>query len=85
MIVFEIVLPLIFPIILMVIRNLGNFNPTFSPATNYAKRTFHDSYDVPRKIVYAPNTTLINSIMNSTKYIVKGKSLYDSIQVVCLR
>ncbi|XP_048742335.2 phospholipid-transporting ATPase ABCA3-like isoform X2 [Ostrea edulis] len=70
--VFEIVLPLAFPILLIVIRNLADFKPTYHPATNYTKSTFYNGYNFPRKILYAPNRTLINSIMNSTKYIVKG-------------
>jgi hypothetical protein len=74
--VFEIVLPLAFPILLMVIRNLAGLDPKHHPATTYTKKPIHNG-TFPRNVFYAPNATLINDIMNSTKYVMEGKPLYN--------
>lgn len=69
--VFEILLPLVFPIVLVIIRNLANLEPTLQEATTYEKERI-DYYSSNQEILYAPNTTVISGIMNETISILKG-------------
>lgn len=69
--VFEIVLPLVFPILLIVIRNLSDFKPQLKNATIYeANPIGFEHYN--NEVLYAPNTTLFTKIMNNTRQILKG-------------
>lgn len=69
--VFEIVLPLVFPIVLVIIRNLANLEPKLQEATTYEKERIY-YYSSNQEILYAPNTTVISGIMNETFSILKG-------------
>lgn len=69
--VFEILLPLVFPIVLVIIRNLANLEPKLEEATTYEKERI-DYYSSNQEILYAPNTTVISGIMNQTFSILKG-------------
>lgn len=69
--VFEIVLPLVFPIVLVIIRNLANLEPKLEEATTYEKERIY-FYSSNQEILYAPNTTVISGIMNQTFSILKG-------------
>lgn len=70
--VFEIVLPLVFPIVLIVIRNLSDFKPQLQNATIYETQPIGFEYWSFDDVLYAPNTTLITKIMNNTCQILKG-------------
>lgn len=68
--VFEIVLPLVFPIVLVIIRNLADLEPKLEEATTYEKERIY--YYSSNQVLYAPNTTVISGIMNETFSILKG-------------
>lgn len=70
--VFEIVLPLVFPIVLIVIRNLSDFKPQLKNATIYETNPIGFEYWSYNEVLYAPNTTLITKVMNNTRQILKG-------------
>lgn len=70
--VFEIVLPLVFPIVLIVIRNLSDFKPQLKNATIYEANPIGFEYWSYNEVLYAPNTTLFTRIMNNTRQILKG-------------
>lgn len=71
--VFEIVLPLVFPIVLIVIRHLSDFKPQLQNATIYETHPIGFEYwGYYDEVLYAPNTTLITKIMNNTCQILKG-------------
>lgn len=69
--VFEILLPLVFPIVLVIIRNLANLEPKLQEATTYEKERVY-YYSPNQEVLYAPNTTVISGIMNETFSILKG-------------
>lgn len=69
--VFEILLPLVFPIVLVIIRNLANLEPKLEEATTYEKERIY-YYSSNQEILYSPNTTVISGIMNETFSILKG-------------
>ncbi|XP_052680751.1 phospholipid-transporting ATPase ABCA3-like [Crassostrea angulata] len=76
--VFEIVLPLVFPIVLIVIRNLSDFKPQLKNATIYEANPIGFEYWSYNEVLYAPNTTLITKVMNNTRQILKERSRFPS-------
>ena len=73
--VFEIVLPLAFPILLIIIRNLTDTKPTLQEATLYQEEPVVNSYFYDTQIIqifYSPNTTLIHGILENATLLIKG-------------
>ena len=68
--VFEIVLPLVLPILLIIIRGLGDVDPKLRPPTVYQSDDY--SFYVDFGVLYSPNTTLLQNIMNETGVIING-------------
>ena len=68
--VFEIVLPLALPILLKIIRGLGDVDPKLRPATVYQANDYSIFFDF--RVLYSPNTTLLQNIMNETGVIING-------------
>ena len=68
--VFEIVLPLALPILLKIIRGLGDVDPKLRPATVYQANDYSNFFDF--RVLYSPNTTLLQNIMNETGVIING-------------
>lgn len=83
--VFEIVLPLVFPIVLIVIRNLSDFKPQLQNATIYETQPIGFEYGGYNDVLYAPNTTLITRVMNNTRQILKGNfnnTFFTSLNII---
>ena len=70
--VFEIVLPLAFPILLRIIRNLTDTKPTLQEATLYKEEPVVNSNFLDTQILYSPNTTLIHGILENASLLIKG-------------
>lgn len=71
MTVFEIVLPLALPILLKIIRGLGDVDPKLRPATVYQSDDYSKNF-FDFRVLYSPNTTLLQNIMNETGVIING-------------
>ncbi|XP_061178877.1 phospholipid-transporting ATPase ABCA3-like [Saccostrea echinata] len=69
--IFEIILPLAFPVLLIIIRNLADYNFETVEAKTYEKERLSFGYTYST-ILYVPNTTLIESILNNSQKIMKG-------------
>ena len=70
--IFEIVLPLAFPILLRIIRNLTDTKPTLQEATLYKEEPVVNSNFYDTQILYSPNTTLIHGILENASLLIKG-------------
>ena len=70
MTVFEIVLPLALPILLIIIRGLGDVDPKLRPPTVYQSDNYPIYFEF--RVLYSPNTTLLQNIMNETGVIING-------------
>ncbi|XP_061179443.1 phospholipid-transporting ATPase ABCA3-like [Saccostrea echinata] len=68
--VFEIILPLVFPVFLIIIRNIADYKPETMNATTFNEESIYSVY--MDKVLYVPNTTVIEGLMNNTKKVVKG-------------
>ncbi|XP_062583997.1 phospholipid-transporting ATPase ABCA3-like [Saccostrea cucullata] len=76
--VFEIILPLAFPVLLIVIRNLADYDFKIKEATTYEKESLATGY---HSILYVPNTTLIESILSNSRQIIKESRSYGDLDL----